>query len=155
MPSIGPLEGAFCQRSRHIFVEDPDLCGRSDLLTICSYLATVLEMMKVVRYIGSDGSDDFGTWLQKQGSEARARIQSRIDRIEVGNFGDHKSIGAGVFELRVHHGPGYRVYYGRDGQLLVILLAGGTKNRQANDIKRAIANWKAYRQERRNANQST
>ena len=129
--------------------------ARSGLLTNCSHLTTVQTMMKVVRYIASDGSDDFGTWLQKQSPETRAKIQTRIDRIELGNFGDHKSIGAGVFELRVHHRPGYRVYYGRDGHLLVILLAGGTKKRRARDIERAIANWKAYRQEKRNADQNT
>ena len=112
-------------------------------------------MIKVVRSIGHDGSDDFGTWLEKQSSETRARIQTRIDRVELGNFGDHKGVGAGVFELRVHHGPGYRVYYGRDGDLLVILLAGGTKNRQAHDIERAITNWRAYRQEKRNADQNS
>lgn len=111
--------------------------------------------MKVVRYIASDGSDEFGTWLQKQTPEVRARIQTRIDRVELGNFGDYKSVGGGVFELRVHHGSGYRVYYGRDGHLLVVLLAAGTKKQQARDIERAIANWTAYRQEKRNADQST
>ena len=111
-------------------------------------------MIKVVRYIRSDGSDDFGTWLEKQSSEIRARIQTRIDRMELGNFGDYKGVGAGVFELRVHSGPGYRVYYGRDGDLLVILLVGGTKKRQARHIERAIANWTAYRQEKRNADQN-
>ena len=111
-------------------------------------------MIEVVRYIGSDGSDDFGTWLEEQSSEIRARIQTRIDRMELGNFGDHRGVGAGVFELRVHHGPGYRVYYGRDGDLLVILLAAGTKKRQSRDIDRAIVNWRAYRQEKRNADQN-
>ena len=112
-------------------------------------------MIKVVRYISNDGSDDIGTWLRKQTPETRAKIQTRIDRVELGNFGDHKSVGAGVFELRVHHGPGLRVYYGRDGDLLVILLAGGTKKRQARDIERATANLRAYRQEKRNADQDT
>ena len=112
-------------------------------------------MIKVVRYIASDGSDDFGTWLAKQTPETRAGIQTRIDRIELGNFGDHKSVGAGVFELRVHRGPGFRVYYGRDGNLLVILLAGGTKQRQARDIELATASWRAYRQEKRNADENT
>ena len=125
------------------------------LLICCSHLATLRTMIRVVRYIGSDGSDDFGAWLKKQNAETRARIQTRIDRVELGNFGDHKGVGAGVFELRIHHGPGYRVYYGRDGDLLVILLAGGTKKGQARDINRATTNWKAYRQEIRNADQSS
>ena len=112
-------------------------------------------MIEVVRYIGSDGSDDFGTWLEQQNAELRARILTRIDRVELGNFGDHKGVGGGVFELRFHHGPGYRVYYGRDGDRLVILLAGGTKKRQARDINRAIANWRAWKEEKRNANQDS
>ena len=124
-------------------------------MTNCSHLTTIQMMIKVVRYIASDGFDDFGTWLQKQTPETRARIQTRIDRIELGNFGDHKSVGAGVFELRVHHGPGFRVYCGRDGEMLVILLAGGTKKRQARDVERATASWRAYRQEKRNADENT
>ena len=112
-------------------------------------------MIQVVRYIGSDGSDDFGSWFKRQSSEVRARVQTRLDRVELGNFGDHRAVGAGVFELRIHHGPGYRVYYGRFGDMLVILLAGGTKKRQARDISPAIVNWNAYKREKRNADQSS
>ena len=112
-------------------------------------------MIRIVRYIGSDGSDQFGSWLEKQTSEVRARVQTRLDRVELGNFGDHRAVGSGVFELRIHHGPGYRVYYGRDGDALVILLAGGTKQRQQRDIARAVDDWNAYRREKRNADQGT
>ncbi len=59
-----------------------------------------------------------------------------------GNFGDHKSLRDGVSELRVNHGPGYRVYHGRSGQTLVVLLCGGDKRRQAADIDRAVEYWK-------------
>ena len=85
----------------------------------------------------------------------RARVQTRLDRVELGNFGDYRAVGAGVFELRIHHGPGYRVYYGRDGDELVILLAGGAKKRQQRDIGGAVENWNAYRREKRNANQGS
>lgn len=95
------------------------------------------------------GTDYFGEWLQRQSSETRARIQTRIDRVELGNFGDHKRVGNGVSELRINFGPGYRVYYGADGEELVILLAGGTKKRQARDIAAAQACWRAYQQEKR------
>lgn len=111
-------------------------------------------MIGVVRYIGTDGSDRFGEWFEGQSSEARARVQTRIDRMEFGNFGDYRSVGGGVFELRLHQGPGYRVYYGRDGDHLAVLLAGGTKQRQARDIEVAIADWQAYKQEKRNADQT-
>lgn len=78
-----------------------------------------------------------------------ARIQTRIDRVELGNFGDRKRVGRGVSELRIDFGPGYRVYYGSDGEELVILLAGGTKKLQARDIATAKACWRAYQQEKR------
>ena len=112
-------------------------------------------MIKVARYIGSDGSDEFGSWLKRQDSEVRARVQTRLDRVELGNFGDHRAVGAGVFELRIHHGPGYRVYCGRDGDELVILLAGGAKKRQQRDIGRAVEYWNAYKREKGNANQGS
>ena len=108
-------------------------------------------MIKVVHYVSEDGTDSFDTWFGNLSSEARARVQTRIDRVELGNFGDRRSVGEGVCELRIDFGPGYRVYYGRDGQKLVILLGGGTKKRQADDIVRAQGFWKAYKEEKRNA----
>lgn len=112
-------------------------------------------MIDVVRYIGPDGSDRLGAWLERQNSETRARVQTRIDRMELGNLGDHRGVGAGVFELRIHRGPGYRLYFGRDGDDLVVLLGAGTKQRQARDINRALADWRAYRREKRNADQTS
>ena len=70
---------------------------------------------------------------------ARARIAKRIDRIALGNFGDAKSVGGGVSELRFTFGPGYRVYYTRRGDIVVILLCGGDKGSQEQDIERAKA----------------
>ena len=108
-------------------------------------------MSAVVHYVGHDGEDYFDQWLRNQSSDTRARIQTRIDRIELGNLGDHRNVGKGVFELRSHFGAGYRVYFGRDGEALVILLGGGTKRRQSRDIAVAQFRWDAYRQEKRNA----
>jgi putative addiction module killer protein len=70
-------------------------------------------------------------------------------RLADGNFSAVKGIGAGIFELRMHFGPGYRVYFGKDGERLVILLGGGTKNRQQNDIESANALWKVYKDRER------
>ena len=88
-------------------------------------------------------------------TEIRARVQTRIDRVELGNFGDHKGVDKGVYEFRIDFGPGYRVYYGLDSEKLLILLAGGTKKRQDHDIKMAQAYWKAYKKEKRNARERT
>jgi len=74
----------------------------------------------------------------------KARIQARILRIESGNLGDHKSVGGGVMELRFDFGPGYRVYFGKDGATLILLLTGGDKGNQRKDIKRAQALWSEY-----------
>ena len=65
-----------------------------------------------------------------------------------GNFGDHKRLGSGIAELRIDYGPGYRLYYGRDGRDIVVLLVGGTKKRQSRDIDRARSLWRAYRAEK-------
>ena len=85
-------------------------------------------------------TDEFRTWLRRlKDSNAVARIVARLRRIEQGNLGDTKSVGAGVMEMRVDYGPGYRVYYLQRGATLVILLCAGDKRTQAQDIRRAHA----------------
>ena len=80
----------------------------------------------------------FAEWLGAlRDLRAIARIDARIGRLRQGNFGDVKSVGGGVSELRVHHGPGYRVYFAMQGESVVILLCGGDKDRQPQDIERA------------------
>jgi len=84
-------------------------------------------------------TDSFIQWLDGLGDiKARARIQARIERLAAGNPGDVQPVGEGVSELRIDHGPGYRVYYKKRGQELIILLAGGDKSSQAKDIKTAL-----------------
>jgi putative addiction module killer protein len=81
----------------------------------------------------------FAKWfLGLRDIRARARIQARIDRLELGNVGDARPVGEGVSEMRIDYGPGYRVYFVRRGTALVILLAGGDKNSQAKDIRKAL-----------------
>lgn len=83
-------------------------------------------------------TDIFANWFKKlRDRKAKARIQARIDRIEIGNFGDVASVGEGVSELRINYGPGYRVYFVQRGSIVVILLSGGDKGSQNVDIKRA------------------
>ncbi len=96
----------------------------------------------VEHYITADGKDLTQDWLDGlRDLRARIAILRRIDRVELGNFGDHKSVGGGVSELRIDVGPGYRVYYGQAGTTLVLLLLGGDKRSQQGDIERAITCW--------------
>ncbi|MCP5058457.1 MAG: type II toxin-antitoxin system RelE/ParE family toxin [bacterium] len=94
----------------------------------------------------SDGSEPFTEWLRKlRDGTSRNRIRQRIARVRLGNFGDVRSVGGGVHELRIHVGPGYRVYFGREGDAVVILLCGGDKGSQKRDIKSAQDDWHDYR----------
>ncbi len=101
--------------------------------------------IEVLEYLTEDGRNPFRDWLEAlKDTEARARIRVRINRIRLGNFGDSKSVGSGVNELRIPHGPGYRVYFGRHGGQVVILLCGGDKRTQARDIEMAHVAWADY-----------
>jgi len=81
---------------------------------------------------------EFSKWLRRlKDREARRRINSRLSRVRLGNFGDHKSVSAGLYELRVAYGPGYRVYYAHAGKTLVVLIGGGDKSSQDKDVKAA------------------
>ncbi len=80
----------------------------------------------------------FSKWLKTlKDRRARVRIQARIDRLKSGNIGDVEPVGLGVSELRIHYGPGYRVYFVRQGLVIIVLLLGGDKKSQKSDIKRA------------------
>ena len=105
-------------------------------------------VIRVVHYITSDGTDHFDSWFRWLDSRVKARIQTRIDRVEIGNFGDYRGLGGGVAELRIDFGPGYRVYYGREGFDLVILLGGGAKDRQIRDIATVRRLWREYQREK-------
>lgn len=81
----------------------------------------------------------FAEWLDgMRDLQARARVLARIERLAQGNAGDVQPVGEGVSELRIHHGPGYRVYFKQRGRELIVLLAGGDKSTQARDIKTAL-----------------
>jgi len=91
----------------------------------------------------------FLEWLQGlRDQQARQRIQARIARVRLGNMGDTRSVGEGVHELKVDHGPGYRIYFGQEGNELVILLCGGDKRTQNADIQTAKQYWSNYKREK-------
>jgi putative addiction module killer protein len=101
-------------------------------------------------YVTETGRNPFADWLHSlRDLNARARIRVRLNRVRLGNLGDHKSVGEGVTELRLDFGPGYRVYLGQDGDVLVILLCGGDKRTQARDIATAQQYWQAYKERTR------
>ncbi len=101
-------------------------------------------MLTIREYVDRHARSPFREWLDGVDQTARARIQARLLRVELGNLGDHKSVGGGVHELRLDFGPGFRLYFGRDGQTIVLLLIGGTKATQARDIRRARDYWREY-----------
>ena len=95
-------------------------------------------------------TDAFDGWLKGlKDSKGRTKIQARIDRLANGNPGDVGPIGEGLSELRIDFGPGYRAYFGKDGEQIVILLIGGTKKRQQDDIELAGECWLDYKQQKR------
>jgi putative addiction module killer protein len=103
------------------------------------------EVKVAVReYLTPEGKSPFRDWLEVLDTAARARIQARVLRFESGNMGDHKSIGAGVWEARVAFGPGYRIYFGKVGATEIVLLCGGDKRTQRQDITRARRYWADY-----------
>ena len=93
-----------------------------------------------------DGRQPFWEWIQSlKDKKTRSRILRRLDKVRLGNLGDCAHIGNGVFELREHHGPGYRIYFGEEEKNIVILLCGGEKDFQQDDIQRAKDYWEDYR----------
>ncbi|MEC5159835.1 putative addiction module killer protein [Janthinobacterium sp. CG_23.3] len=99
-------------------------------------------MYQISDYLTTDGHDPFKEWLASLADrQARARVLVRVQRMGAGNFGDCKPIAGGMWELRIDHGPGYRVYYARAGEKLLLLLLGGDKRKQQADIDTALAYW--------------
>jgi len=86
--------------------------------------------LTVLEYLSRAGSSPFAAWFQSLDATAAARVTTALRRLTLGNVSSVKGVGAGVFEYRIDFGPGYRVYFGKDGETVVILLAGGSKKRQ-------------------------
>jgi putative addiction module killer protein len=106
-------------------------------------------MIELREYVDAKGRSLYRDWLVKLDAATRARAIAAVLRVEGGNFSAATAVGAGVSELRLDFGPGYRIYFGKDGERLVILLAGGTKRRQQTDIEAAHALWAEYKRRKR------
>ncbi len=101
-------------------------------------------MIRIEEYV-IDGRSPFHDWLKRLDVQARSAVAVALDRLEEGNTSNVKSIGKGAAELKINRGPGYRVYFGWDGKVMVILLGGGTKQRQQADIDLALRRWREYK----------
>jgi putative addiction module killer protein len=99
---------------------------------------------RIFHYLNSRGQDVYEEWLEDLDHHHSERVDTYVTRMRFGNFGVSRSVGGGVTELKVDFGPGYRVYYLRDGEKLIILLGGGTKDFQSKDISAAQIRAKDY-----------
>jgi len=103
-------------------------------------------------YTDEFGRSPYFCWLESlRDVKAKARIIMQVDKMELGLFGDSRPVGHGLSELRIHYGPGYRVYYGKADTCKYLLLCGGNKSTQSRDIKLAIRHWKDYEQRNKRA----
>lgn len=104
--------------------------------------------IEVREYLESGGRSPFGRWFARLNPQAAAKVSTSLHRLGQGNFSNVESVGRGVYEYKLDFGPGYRLYFGRDGQQIVIMLAGGTKRRKSQDIRVAMTRWQDYKRRR-------
>ena len=107
-------------------------------------------MIRVLEYQDAHGRNEYKTWFDGLDVAAATRVTVALERIAAGNTSSIKPVGEGVSEYKIDFGPGYRIYFGKDGERLVILLGGGTKKRQNQDIEDAKAAWREYKQLKKN-----
>lgn len=101
--------------------------------------------MKITEYLDRNGLSPFARWFSRIDARAASKVTIALMRLAQGNLSNVKSVGSGVMEYRLDYGPGYRVYFGRDGDRVIVLLIGGTKQRQQNDIETAQSYWQDYK----------
>ena len=106
-------------------------------------------MIEIRTYVDYEGGSPYAKWFNSLNAPAAAKVVTALVRMEQGNMSNTKRVGSGVFECRIDFGPGYRVYFGKDGNTLIILLGGGTKKRQQNDIQKAWKIWKDYKKRKK------
>ncbi len=102
-------------------------------------------MIDLLEYLDGNGASPFAAWFESLEPMAAAKVAITQIRLSNGNFSSVKGVGSGVFESRIDYGPGYRIYFGKDGDKVIILLGGGTKKRQQNDIEAAHERWRDYK----------
>jgi len=106
-------------------------------------------MIEIREYHDRGGRSPFREWYDRLSPEAARKVTTALYRVSLENLSKSKSVGSGVHECRINFGPGYRVYFGKAGERIVILLGGGTKQRQQNDIQLALERWEDYKQRKK------
>ena len=106
-------------------------------------------MLELRTYLDAAGHSPFAAWFDELEPTAAAKVTTALTRLGLGNLSNVKGVGEGILEYKIDFGPDYRVYFGRDGDRLVILVGGGTKQRQQQDIKQARARWADYESRKR------
>jgi putative addiction module killer protein len=119
------------------------------LLPFFERCSTMSPLPVAKQYEDADGRSPFEDWFLDLRPPAAAKVTGAIIRIEQGNFSNAKGIGSGVSEYRIDFGPGYRIYFGKDGDQLIILLGGGTKKKQQRDINLAAERWQDYKRRKK------
>ena len=102
--------------------------------------------IEVKEYLDADGSSPFAEWFNSLDSQAAVKVTAALERMEMGNLSNEKRLSGGISEYRISFGPGYRIYYGKEGPIVIILLGGGTKQGQNSDIFTARHLWNDYKQ---------
>ena len=106
-------------------------------------------MIEVKEYVNELGKSPYAMWHDRLNARAAAKVSMALYRLEHGNFSNAKGIGGGIFEYKIDFGPGYRIYFGKNGERIVIILSGGTKKRQQQDINTAKVYWQEYKARKR------
>ena len=104
-----------------------------------------MAVVRLAEYLSPAGQSPHGRWFEGLNAEAAAKVATALYRLAQGNFSSVEGVGSGVFEYRIDFGPGYRIYFGKDGDSFVILLGGSTKTRQQKDIVAAKQRWEDYK----------
>ncbi len=106
-------------------------------------------MIEVKEYVDESGKSPYAVWHDRLNARAAVKVATALYKLEQGNFSNTKGVGAGIFEFKIDFGPGYRIYFGKDGGRIVIILGGGTKKRQRQDINTAKIHWQDYKTRKR------
>jgi len=106
-------------------------------------------VVRVVEYVDARGFSPYARWFASLNEPAAAKVAVGLHRLFLGSFANVKGVGAGVFERKIDFGPGYRIYFGREGDSLIVLLGGSTKQRQSEAIAAAISSWNDHRRRKR------